>query len=53
MTPLFTVSSSAVNGITGYISDLFSSVSGLLWLIIGIPLAFYVIHKIIGLLPKR
>jgi len=51
--PLFTVSSSAVDGITGYITDLFQSVGGLIWLIIGIPLGFYVIHKIINLLPKK
>ncbi|GAI02615.1 unnamed protein product, partial [marine sediment metagenome] len=38
---------------TAYIGDVFTDASLLIYLAIGIPLAFYVIKKVLGLMPKR
>ena len=56
MLPIFTLFSfpdNIVTSTTAYIGDVFTDASVLIYLAIGIPLAFYVIKKIIGLLPKR
>lgn len=50
---VFDVPTPAVEGITGYIADLISDIGPYIWLAIGIPLAFYVIYKLMGLLPKK
>lgn len=38
---------------TAYITDLFSDVSVFIWLAIGIPLAFYVIKKVVSIVGGR
>jgi len=53
MNDLFNFPTGAVDGITFYIGDLIESIGPFIWLIIGIPLGFYVIHKIKSLLPKK
>jgi len=53
MSPLFTLPTGAVADLTGYIGSIFSSVWVLVALAIGIPLAFYVIKKVIALVPKK
>lgn len=52
-TPLFTLPSSAVASSTGWITDLFDTFWVLIALVIGIPLAFVVIKRIIKIMPKR
>ena len=49
---LFTIPEGAVATTTAYISDTISSVGPLLWLAIGVPLGFYVIKRVLALLPK-
>lgn len=49
---IFDVPTPAIDGITGYIGDLISGCGPFIWLAIGIPLAFYVIHRVMGLIPK-
>jgi hypothetical protein len=53
MLTLFTLPEDAIASSTAYIGDIFTDTGALIWLAIGIPLAFYVIKKVIGLLPKR
>jgi hypothetical protein len=53
MLVLFTLPVDALASTTAYIGDLVGSVGGFIWLAIGVPLGFYVIKKVIGLLPKR
>jgi len=43
----------AVDGITHYIGDLIADLGPFVWLAIGVPLGFYVIRKIISLIPKK
>jgi len=50
---LFTIPANALTSSTAYIGDLVTDVGPFVWLAIGIPLGFYVIKKVIGLLPKR
>lgn len=50
---LFTLPADAIASTTAYIGDLVDSVGVFVWLAIGIPLGFYVIKKVIGILPKR
>jgi hypothetical protein len=44
--------SGAIDGITSYITELFSGIGGFIWLIIGIPLGFWIIYKIKGISAK-
>jgi len=50
---LFTIPANALTSSTAYIGDLVTDVGPFVWLAIGIPLGFYVIKKLIGLLPKK
>jgi hypothetical protein len=50
---LFTLPADFVTSSVAYIGYFFTDLSSLLVIAIGVPLAFYVIKKIIGLLPKR
>jgi len=50
---LFTLPADAVSSTTAYIGALVSDIGVFVWLAIGIPLGFYVIKKVIGILPKR
>jgi len=50
---LFSVPTGAVDGITFYIGDLLESVGPFIWLIIGIPLGFYVIWKVQKMFTKK
>lgn len=42
----------AISSSTAYIGSLVNSIAGFLWLIIGLPLAFLVIQRILKLFPK-
>ena len=52
LTALFTLPEGAVSNSVAYIGQLFESVGDLVWVAIGIPLAFFVIKGVIGLIPK-
>ena len=47
------VGTSSIASTTAYIGEFFSDVSPFIWLAIGVPLAFYVIKKVIGLVRAR
>jgi len=53
MLTLFTLPTETATSITAYIGDVFTDASLLIYLAMGIPLAFYVIRKVMALLPKR
>lgn len=53
MLTLFTFDAAALASTTAYIGEIFTDVQLLVILAMGIPLAFYVIRKIMTLLPKR
>lgn len=48
----FALPINSVNSTIAYIGDLFTSIGGFIWLIIGIPLGFIVIKRVIALMPK-
>lgn len=50
---LFTLPADTVSSTTAYIGEIFTDASSLVYLAIGVPLAFYVIKKVMGLLPRR
>jgi len=50
---LFTLPEGAVSSTTAYIGDLIGDLGPLVWLAIGVPLGFYVIRKVVSLIPKR
>ena len=50
---MFSFTSSDVASTTAYITTIFSDAKLLIMLAIGVPLAFYVIKKVIALLPRR
>ena len=50
---MFNLPSDIVASSTAYIGSVFTDAKSLIALAIGIPLAFYVIKKVIALLPKR
>lgn len=50
---MITLPETAVDDLTANISTLTSDLWVVIALVIGIPLAFYVIKKVIGLFPKR
>lgn len=52
MLALFTLPTDALASTTAYIGDLFGSLSPYIFLAIGVPLGFYVIRKVISLVPK-
>lgn len=47
------ITTSSIASTTAYITDFFSDVSPFIWLAIGVPLAFFVIKKVIGLVAGR
>lgn len=53
MLALFTLPEGALSSTTAYIGSLVTDIGPFVWLAIGVPLGFYVIKKVIGLLPKR
>lgn len=50
---LFTLPTSSVASTTAYIGEFFSDLSPFIYLAIGIPLAFYVIRKVISMVAGR
>lgn len=53
MLTLFTLPADAVTTTTAYIGELITDAGGFIFLGIGLPLAFYVVKKIMGIIPKR
>jgi hypothetical protein len=53
MLSLFTLPTDALSSTTAYIGSIITDVGPFVWLAIGIPLGFYVIKKVVSLLPKR
>lgn len=53
MLTIFTLPADAITSTTAYVGDLITDAGVFIWLGIGIPLGFYVIKKVIGLLPKK
>jgi len=50
---LFTFNADSLASTTAYIGGMFTDLSLLIYLAIGIPLAFYVIRKVISMMPKK
>jgi hypothetical protein len=50
---MFDLPADAVASTTAYIGTLISDLGVFIWLAIGIPLGFYVVRKVIALVPKR
>ena len=50
---MITLPDGAITDITASIGTIMGDLWGVIALVIGIPLAFYVIKKVIGLAPKR
>ncbi len=50
---LFTLPTSSVASTTAYIGDFFTDLAPFIYLAIGIPLAFYVIRKVISMVAGR
>lgn len=53
MLTLFTLPVDAVSSTTAYIGSIFTDAGAFIWLAIGIPLGFYVVRKVMGLLGRR
>jgi hypothetical protein len=53
MLTLFTLPDGALSSTTAYIGDFFESVSPFVYLAIGLPLGYWVIRKVISLIPKH
>lgn len=53
MIGLITLPPDAVSSSIAYIGEIFTGVGPFVWVAIGVPLGFYVVKKVIGLLPKR
>ena len=53
MLTLFTLPAETATTITAYIGDVFTDAKLLIYLAMGLPLAFFVIRKVMGLLPRR
>lgn len=47
------VSTTSVASVLAHVSDLFTDLSVFIWLAIGLPLGFWVIYKVIGLIRGR
>lgn len=50
---MFTLPTSSVASTTAYIGEFFTDLGPFIWLAIGIPLAFYVIRKVISMVAGR
>lgn len=53
MLTLFTLPGDALASTTAYIGGIITDLGPFVWLAIGVPLAFYVIKKVIAVMPKR
>jgi len=53
MDPILTTTAGDVDGILAYAGDLFTDLNLLIILAIGLPLAFYVIRRVISLVRAR
>lgn len=53
MLAFITLPVEAVSSTIAYIGQIIDGVGVFIWLGIGVPLGFYVIKKVMGLLPKR
>jgi hypothetical protein len=49
----FTLSSENITSMLAYVGNIFTDAGLLIWVAIGLPLGFYVIKKVIALIPKR
>lgn len=50
---MYTLPVAAVADISGYVGDLITDNWAVIALVVGVPFAFYVIKKLIALVPKR
>lgn len=50
---LFDLPATAITSTTAYIGDFFTDLGPFIWLAIGIPLAFFVIRKVISMVGGR
>ncbi len=53
MNPILTVTAGDITGLLAYASGLFTDFNVLILLAIGLPLGFWVIKKVIGLVKAR
>lgn len=53
MDPIISVSQSDITGIMAYVGDLWTDLNLLIVLVIGLPIAFWVIRKVISLVRAR
>jgi hypothetical protein len=53
VTPFIEIGTDFVGNILAYIGDLVTGIGPLLYFVIGAPLAFWAVRKVIGLTPKR
>lgn len=51
--PFLVLPTNAISSTTSFIADLFTGAGPLIWLAIGLPLAFYVVRKVISLVAAR
>lgn len=51
--PVISIGESGITYLLGRVSGLFADTSLLLWVVIGVPLGFFIIYKVIGLVPKK
>lgn len=49
LTTIITTDTSAVNSMLGYAGQLFTDMGVWIWVAIGIPVGFYIIRRVIGL----
>lgn len=49
----FSLTEGNITSMLAYVGNLFTDASLLLWVAIGVPLGFYVIRKVVSLVPKR
>ena len=53
MTPIIEITNGFVTSSLAYVAQIFSDVSPLLYLVVGLPVAFWIINKTIGLVRGR
>jgi len=49
----FTLEAADITAMLAYVGNIFTDASLLIWVAIGLPLGFYVVRKVISLIPKR
>jgi len=50
---VMTIGPSGINSLLANVGGLFSDASLFIWVVIGLPLGFVIIRRVIGLLPKK